>query len=148
MRAVLGVALVLGGCATLRADDAPFVVNGHEWADQQAFVDRGGRCSTLQPSAGEQAQIDAETARLLAARQAAGLSVERTDVVTIPTYVHVITCDNGAGNVTDQQIDSQLAVLSAAYAGTYRSSSALAAVTRPTSRLVPSASRCTTEGRR
>ena len=38
--------------------------------------------------------------------------------VTVPVYVHVITSSSGAGAVPTSRIDSQIAVLNAAYAST------------------------------
>jgi hypothetical protein len=46
------------------------------------------------------------------------ISPRITQSRVIPVYVHVITNTSGQGNVTDQQITSQLNVLNAAYAGT------------------------------
>jgi Pregnancy-associated plasma protein-A len=116
VQSILAMSVLLASAATLQAGDEPFTINGHQWADQKAFVDNGGRCSTLQPSAEEQERIEADATRLLAERRASGLPTQRIDVVTIPTYVHVITCTDGSGNATDEQIANQLTVLNAAYA--------------------------------
>ena len=73
------------------------------------------RCSTkdLPPTA--QAAVN-KRLKEYREQQAAGVAVAAaTFPVTIPTYFHVVTADGIAGNITDQQIADQMAVLNAGY---------------------------------
>ncbi len=75
------------------------------------------RCSTIEPSDEEKTVIDAEIAQHL---ESPKLGVTRQAVTggTIDVYVHVINNGTSAaqGNVSDQQINSQINILNAAYA--------------------------------
>jgi len=115
----------------------PFVIGGHSWDSQHAFVESGARCATLPPTAAEAARIERRIAPRLQAIQAArGLTTGKgkppwaggpgggsggdTTVTggTIDVYFHVITATDGTGNVTDAEIAAQMDVLNAAYART------------------------------
>ncbi len=77
---------------------------------------RGGNADHREISAKEQARIAAKTQRILdrkgvSARAAAAASA------SVPVYFHVMAGKNGAGNVTDQQIAQQVAVLNSTFAG-------------------------------
>jgi hypothetical protein len=65
-------------------------------------------------SAVEQARIATRTERLLAG----GRGSAATQTITIPVRVHVMRADDGVtGDVTDEQIADQIAVLNATYGG-------------------------------
>lgn len=76
------------------------------------------KCNTKHP--------DEETARLIADandrfranRKAETGSAERTGIVNVNVYFHVITSTTGQGNVTDAQIANQILVLNQAFGGT------------------------------
>jgi hypothetical protein len=64
-------------------------------------------------SASEQAQIEKQTKQALAAKKSGNRNLESR----IPVYVHVMIAKNGDGNVTDQQITKQIAVLNQTFKG-------------------------------
>ncbi len=106
-----------------RNPNAPFHLQGRTWANQKAFIDAGLRCGTKHPDTFERERIDEEVRQILAAKKPSakppgggggGGSVGAT---TVDVYFHVIRSATGAGNVTDQQIASQISVLNQAYAG-------------------------------
>ena len=78
-------------------------------------IQRGIRCGTPAPTPKEQAMVRAQVERWLAARgPVAGLAT------SIPVQFHVVYKTQGgtAGLVSQQQIDDQIDVLDAAFAGT------------------------------
>jgi hypothetical protein len=88
---------------------------------------KGGPGGDTRPvSAAEQAQIEARTAKLLAAKRAQGKAVPKGALAaaTVPVYVHVMRDAAGNGDVTDQQISQQLAVLNQTFAGQESSAAA------------------------
>jgi hypothetical protein len=93
-----------------------FVMNGHAFANQQAFLDHG-RCATVHPVQDDMLRIEEEVGEFLAQRGFDRYSALAGTVVTIPVYFHVIT-NGSAGAVSDQTINSQIAVLNAAYSAT------------------------------
>jgi hypothetical protein len=94
---------------------APFVMNGHVFADQQAYIDSGARCSTYQPTAFEVSLMSKREQSYIAEQAELGRDVTATGG-TIPVYWHVITNSAGQGAPTSQQINDQMSVLNAAYA--------------------------------
>lgn len=113
------------GCGSLAfaqgqsAEHRPFVLNGHSWVNQQAFIDSGARCAVKNFSADEmddndkQLKVDREAAKL------AGITLNVT-AGTIPVYWHVINNGSGLanGDIPDSQVTSQMAVLNAAFLST------------------------------
>lgn len=79
-----------------------------QFMNEHGHMHDGVRCSVIDPSDEEKAEIDAELAKMG--------PMEKANI-TIPVAFHVIH-DNGAGNVSDTMIDDQIDVLNAAYAGT------------------------------
>jgi hypothetical protein len=66
----------------------------------------------------EQRAIEARTKKILAAKGKAGPGAAAgTTSGTIPVYVHVMRDGSGNGDVTNTQIDKQIAVLNTTYAG-------------------------------
>jgi hypothetical protein len=96
------------------SDGPPFVFNGIEWQNQQAFVESGARCSTRNVDPEEQLAIEAEVARLLVEKG------RRYPMVTggrIYVYFHVIRNSSGSsGDVPSSQIAEQIQVLNDSYA--------------------------------
>lgn len=94
-------------------DRTPFHFNGHVWANKQAFIDHA-RCGTRHITAEDADEIDAALAR------AAAKAGTQATGGTIGVYVHVIRKGAGIanGDVPDNQIADQIAVLNAAYAST------------------------------
>jgi hypothetical protein len=114
----LAIALASPAVVARGADgeaERAFIFGGVSWANQQAFVESGRRCGTMQPDAEAIAAIDREVAAFLEAR--GGLDANVTGG-TINVYVHVINRGSGIanGDVPDSQIADQIDVLNAAYA--------------------------------
>ncbi|MDX1931865.1 MAG: zinc metalloprotease [Capsulimonadales bacterium] len=92
----------------------PFTVNGITWESKDSFVASGSRCGTLEPTVDIRSAID----RKMNYEASRGrINLRAAGSVTVQVYWHVITNTSGQGNVTDQQIANQIAVLNAAYAG-------------------------------
>ena len=110
------------------SDDGPFIIEGNVWANQEEFVDAGGRCgTTISP-----AQLDAVEAwhegldatsdgendpRLKGKPGGGGGSTPAVTGGTINVYFHVIH-SGSSGQLTTTNIDDQMDVLNAAYAST------------------------------
>lgn len=111
--AALAMIVAAAGCAG-GADDEDLTSTGPESAGDQIdgeepALRRG--CATVDLTPAELARVEAE----LAAR---GEPAPRLAPQLIPVYVHRIHPNGGGGNVTNAQINAQIAVLNAAYAGT------------------------------
>jgi hypothetical protein len=65
-------------------------------------------------SAAEQRAIEERTEAILRAK---GNAASRTASVSVPVYVHVMAAADGTGDVTDNQIRDQIAVLNTTFAG-------------------------------
>ncbi|WP_428310250.1 zinc metalloprotease [Hydrocarboniphaga sp.] len=79
------------------------------------------RCMTTMPSLAERETIDRNLQSFLAARAAKGVSLNSAPgSITVPVYFHVINIGStlAQGNVPESQLNDQIAVLNAAYAGT------------------------------
>jgi hypothetical protein len=120
--AVLATAASLSTAAS--QSQRPFVINGHSFTDQRAFIDAGKRCAAPHVDDERAAEIDAF---ILANRGAPaqkgkpGGGEPPPPAVTggvINVYVHVIYAATGAGNVSDADIAGQMNVLNAAFAST------------------------------
>jgi hypothetical protein len=74
-------------------------------------------CGTQHPDDSTARLIDDATTRFMEARKAGGGATERTGIVNVNVYVHVITTSTGGGNVTDTQIAQQILVLNNAFGG-------------------------------
>lgn len=120
--AVAAAALCASALAVIAAQpaDLPFTMNGHSFVNQGAFIAAGHRCATPHVDNERAAEIDTF---ILANRGGAGrVSKPGTGpVVTggvIYVYFHVITDTAGNGTLMAQDINNQISVLNAAYAGT------------------------------
>ncbi len=108
---------------------SPYILNGHSWANKQAFIDSGARCTT--PPVGElrAALVDRSLSQYLASRSGSGstsgasseaiVGYRTSGSVTIPVYVHVINRGAGIenGDVPQSAIDAQMNVLNGAFSG-------------------------------
>jgi hypothetical protein len=68
-------------------------------------------------SAAEQARIERRTARILEARGLSARGKPGSTATTVPVYVHVMRDSAGNGDVTNQQITDQIAVLNETFSG-------------------------------
>ena len=102
--------------------DGPFTLNGRTWPSKQAWADEGGRCATPEMSEAEaqalQDQIDNYKAnyRLATGEEA---PVRPPGTVNIQVRFHVINQGAGTanGDIPQQWITDQIAILNNAYAG-------------------------------
>ena len=134
--AALG-ALMLGSMGSAVAQDQatgrPFWVGEHSWASKQAFIDGGARCATKPLSDIERFEVEQKIGPFMAARAQSlgrvsangkpGGGSNPPPTVTggmINVYFHVINKGTGIanGDISSQQIQDQITVLNAAYAGT------------------------------
>jgi hypothetical protein len=127
--AVVASVVVLGGCGQ---GDAPLIEQPDYVMSEIQLAPGFQRCSTTDLTPQELAQVDEEIATYLRG----GSSGVKRDALTggvIKVYVHVVNKGTGIsnGDVTQQMITDQLAVLNAAYASTGWSFS-LASVDRTT----------------
>jgi len=82
------------------------------------FENLSRRCATKDHDEKEREQVSQENSRFKKALAASGQEVERAPgSVTVPVYFHVIRSGSGAGDVTDSEINAQIAVLNDAYSG-------------------------------
>ncbi|UCG52008.1 MAG: T9SS type A sorting domain-containing protein [Candidatus Latescibacterota bacterium] len=91
-------------------------------AHQAVFLDPSGqpvkgiRCGTPTPTLAEQVRVMQDVQRWMALH---GIKPSVAAITTIPVAVHVVRHDDGeTGDVTNGQIDDQIAVLNAAYSNT------------------------------
>lgn len=125
-QSAIALALCAAGMAVVSAqqdDDRPFTFQGRTFVNQGAFIAAGHRCGSPQHDDDRVTEIDNE---MLAHRKASGGGKGVAGIAAaaaagtsgmINVYVHVITNTAGQGSVTAQQINSQISVLNAAYAG-------------------------------
>jgi len=82
------------------------------------FENLSRRCATKDHDEKEREQVTQENSRFKKALAASGQEVERAPgSVTVPVYFHVIRSGSGAGDVTNAEINAQIAVLNEAYSG-------------------------------
>ena len=108
---VLALMLVVGDFAqrtSAQSDQAIENANG-----KAAFL----KCGTKHPDEETARLIDEANVRFKNQRKADTGSAERTGIVNVNVYFHVITNTSGAGNVTDARIAQQITVLNNAYSG-------------------------------
>jgi hypothetical protein len=97
------------------SNDGPIRIGNVTWHSKAEFIRNGGRCSTPTPSRQVIARVRRDLQRFQAAN---GNKMPRpTNTVNITIHWHVITNTSNQGNLTDQQIASQIAVLNMAYSG-------------------------------
>ncbi len=119
MLALCAAVPVLASEATTRPEGGStgteFTVNGHTFADQESFINSGARCATAQLTPDQIDAIEKEVADYMWSRE----GLDATGGV-IDVYFHVIRRGTGIsnGDIPQSQIDAQMNVLNAAYAGT------------------------------
>lgn len=123
MKTLVAVGLVLATTlATAAGDGNAFTVGGTSFANQQAFVDSGARCSTRPVSEFEQKLQELQHASWRSERASAGRAVAQrvAGSVEVPVWVHVINRGAGLanGDIPDSQVAAQMQVLNDAYAST------------------------------
>ena len=109
---------VVSGQENLRPDrEIPFEFMGQSWVSQKAFIAAGRRCQTEQLDEETMDAIEAQVDMYLRDR---GRYEALATSVVIDVYVHVINNGTGIanGDVPTSQINDQISVLNAAYAGT------------------------------
>jgi hypothetical protein len=107
----LGVAATAPAHA-LRPTDAA----QHACVDRAGAKDVAGREPGHEPSAREKRAIARQTQQILETKGLTRHEVQRTSA-TVPVYVHKMLSSSGAGDVTQAQIDAQIDVLNADFAG-------------------------------
>jgi hypothetical protein len=86
------------------------VIEGREFASQEAFVGEGRRCGTPVLNEFQKARIRAHRSAL----RASGLEAAALGPIEIPVRFHVVH-DGAKGELSDAQLDAQLAVLNDCY---------------------------------
>ena len=115
---------ILIGCGALAfgqgqsEEHRPFVINGHSFASQQAFIESGARCATKNFAPDEIDEIDEKLKKDQAAAKRPGDPGADATGGTIPVYWHVITNTSNQGAPSQSQINAQITVLNNAFAGT------------------------------
>src|SRR5262245_23556702 len=123
----LGLMIVVGQSILAQGnededDNIPFHLNGHAWRSKKAFIESGARCATRNVDEIEGEEV--EKAIRKAANERGGSGGQRTSgspetalfaAATINVRVHVITNVAGNGNLTNEQINSQISVLNSTY---------------------------------
>jgi len=116
----------------------PFVIGGHSWDSQQAFIDSGARCATREVGLEEAMRVEQRLGPLKReiARHRSGNAAKKpagtpgngggggggngggggTAAVNIPVWFHVIH-DGNAGRLTNSEVRSQVDTLNASYGG-------------------------------
>lgn len=109
--------------------ERPFTLNGRNWRSQRAFIEAGGRCSTVEHDEITRSEIQAENDKFRMKRGLAPLGKSDNGMnaaqrvggsVTVYVYFHVIhngTAIGTGGNISDAMINSQINVLNNAYSG-------------------------------
>ena len=96
--------------------ELPFVIDGHEYVSQQAFIERY-RCGTAALEVPEMDRIEREIRERLSRFGVSAMSAPGS--IGIPVYFHVINKGSGIsnGDIPDSQVNAQIDVLNDSYAG-------------------------------
>jgi len=107
---------------------APFIFQGESWVNQQAFIDSGRRCVTIEPDEMEREFIELTifgdqyfaSAKGGKGKPGGGGGGGTFTPATIPVYVHIIKSSSGQGigDGNGGSVSQQMNVLNSAYAGT------------------------------
>jgi hypothetical protein len=117
---VFALTLLAVAAGVAHADEETFTLNGSEWKDKQAFVEKA-RCATKPVDTIKAAELQAELIRFLDSRGLTdeALAATAAGSITIPVHVHVIRKGTGSanGDVPLSRIQAQVAVLNDSYSG-------------------------------
>jgi hypothetical protein len=115
-----------------KQSDVPFEFNGHVWKNHDDFLENG-RCATAKLGEDEMQRIEDEVQLFKSNQRLVDGYESNVTGGTINVYFHVIRIGTSVsqGNITDQMIADQMAVLNAAYSQ-YGWTFTLAAVDRTT----------------
>lgn len=122
--------LLLGGIATATVvlavvnraksapvQDKPLVIGDVTFDSTRQFVESGARCPVEAPDLITQQAIDAEIRKAVRYAARNGVNERGSGTVNVQVWVHIIKNTAGAGELTTQQINDQLAILNKAYSG-------------------------------
>jgi len=93
-------------------DDVPFLWNNTEFVNQQAFIESGRRCATLEPDQTEQTAIEKHVREYMSQMRSAVTGGN------VKVYFHVIRKGTGIhnGDIPISMVRAQISVLNTAYA--------------------------------
>jgi hypothetical protein len=98
-----------------------FLLNDKNWTSEEQFVLGGGRCQTKRPSDAQRAQHATDLRNFRSSAENKNQRQRRLKVkITVFVNWVVISHSNGAGALTQEQMDSQVNVLNAAFAPHFR----------------------------
>lgn len=128
----LASAVVACVCGTAMAQQVPyleepplrdvpanwFVIEGHEYESQEAFILSGNRCHTKDLDEGTMVQVEHDLDQFKKVLEDTS-SLRPAGSVTVSVWFHVINRGTGTsnGDIPQSQIDAQLAVLNNAFSG-------------------------------
>lgn len=92
-----------------------FMINGHDYVSQEAYVNAGLRCGQRPV---DEVESHAIQAKLDAYKKSFGFQINAGTVKNISVHMHVITCGSSY-DVTTKQISDQISILNAAYSGNF-----------------------------
>jgi hypothetical protein len=107
---ILAVILAMTPIAGFAVDASEYHVT-YMGPDGQSIS--GARCGTADPTLEQQGRVAEQVSNWIASR-----GMERGGPTTIPVAFHVIRYDDGSGDVSDAQINSQIQVLNQSFVGT------------------------------
>ncbi len=124
LRSITALAMSLCAFTASAQTRAPFVIDGHAFTSQDAFVKAGKRCASPVFDIDQMMEIDTFILNNRGGPNnpfRPGMTEPPQSAVTggqIQVYVHVITRANGTGGVTTAQIQQQIQVLNVGFAST------------------------------
>ena len=119
LAAVLAASTLSMAAVAAPQSQRPFVIEGYSFISQEDFILAGKRCAAPHVDDEKAAEVDRFIFehRNNTQKGSAGGAASAARGGAINVYVHVISNSAGAGNVSDAQINEQLNILQAAYAG-------------------------------
>ncbi len=124
LRSITALAMSLCAFTASAQTRAPFVIDGHAFTSQDAFVKAGKRCASPVFDIDEMMEIDTFILNNRGGPSnpfRPGMTEPPQSAVTsgqIQVYVHVITRSDGTGGVSTQQIQQQIQVMNTGFATT------------------------------
>ncbi len=111
--AMLGIAAIPVQATTAAADCLDTVADSARSADGSPQREADHR----DVSPAQQRAIEKQAKRLVASKSASQQAAAANSKGSVPVYFHVMTSTSGAGDVTQQQINDQMAVLNKTFSG-------------------------------